>query len=630
MPAPSERVGAEIVGYRIRELLGRGGMGVVYLADHIALDRPVALKVLAPEFAEDEHFRARFLSESRVAASIEHPHMVPIYDAGEADGLLYIAMRYVEGPDLRTVIRGEGALDIGRAIEIISQVAGALDAAHERGLVHRDVKSRNVLIEQGSGHCYLSDFGLVKTAASDTSVTSRDHLLGTIDYMAPEQIEGRPVDARSDVYSLGCLLYECLTGDVPFKRDSEVAALYAHLVEEPVPPTSVRHELPVGFDGVVSKAMAKRPAARFRSCGELANAAVSASAGGGHGRRRLRHGIRSRRHVLAVAAAVALASAIALIAALGSWGSDEKASTRVAFIGATPGSGRGLKLGYISLGDALPFVHLVSRSVRQQANIAGAQLLFCDSNFTPSKAVSCAKWFKHEHADGYLNFDNSEHASPAICAAGPAVPVIAIDIHQDPCERSFMGANNSYAGYIAGRALGEYFKRRFECRYDAFISLESPGTGSANEERMGGYRRGFGSVCGTISHFTKLSIDRGFGAIRRELAHALASLPRQHRIVVVSINDDSLLIALAAAKRLGRSGDLYVSGQGGSSNAWCEILNDSHWISDTAYFPERYGEIGIPYLIRLIRHEPVPQLLYVPHVVLTTNNLRRYYQPTGC
>jgi serine/threonine protein kinase len=175
MAAPSVRIGTELVGYRIRALLGRGGMGVVYLADQIALGRAVALKILAPELAEDERFRARFLSESRLAASIEHPHIVPIYDAGEAGGMLYIAMRYVEGADLRTVVRREGALEAQRAIAIVDQVAGALDAAHERGLVHRDVKSRNVLIarEDNGDHCFLSDFGLVKTASSETSVGGR-------------------------------------------------------------------------------------------------------------------------------------------------------------------------------------------------------------------------------------------------------------------------------------------------------------------------------------------------------------------------------------------------------------------------------------------------------------------------
>ena len=632
MSSPSDRIGTVLVGYRIRALLGRGGMGVVYLADHIALGRAVALKILAPELAEDERFRARFLSESRLAASLEHPHIVPIYDAGEADGLLYIAMRYVEGADLRTVIRREGALDAQRAVEIVGQVAGALDAAHERGLVHRDVKSRNVLIarEDGGDHCFLSDFGLVKTASSESSVAHRGQLLGTIEYVAPEQIEGRMVDARADVYSLGCLLYECLTGEVPFRRDAEVAVIYAHLVEEPSPPSRLRPELPAGFDNVVAKAMAKSPKDRYRRCGELADAALAAAAGDAVRRRgRLARTVARHKRVTAAVAAAALAAALAFGLVLSGGRSPTEAAASATFIGATPDSGKDLKLGYISLGESLPFARLVSKSIRQQATIAGAKLVFCDAAFDPVRAVDCARSFKRQHVDGYLNFDNDESASPRICAAGPAVPVIAIDIHQNPCERAFMGADNASAGYIAGRALGVYFKRRFDCRYDAFVSLEFLGGGIVNEERMGGYRRGFSGICGTISHFRKLNASNPVQA-RRMFPRVLRSLPQRQHIIVVGINDDSVFGALAAAERVGRKRDLYVSGQGASPFAWCEIAHNSHWIAETAYFPERYGEIAVPYLIRLIRHEQVPQFLYVPHVVLTAKNLTDYYRPTAC
>jgi ribose transport system substrate-binding protein len=632
MSAPSDRVGTELVGYRIRGLLGRGGMGVVYLADQIALGRAVALKILAPELVEDDRFRARFLSESRLAASIEHPHIVPIYDAGEAEGLLYIAMRYVEGADLRTVIRREGALDVRRAVDIVGQVAGALDAAHERGLVHRDVKSRNVLIaREGSGdHCFLCDFGLVKTTSSESSVGGRGQLVGTIEYIAPEQIEGGTVDARADVYSLGCLLYECLTGEVPFRRDTEVAVIYGHLIELPKPPSSVRPELPHGFDGVVAKALAKPPKERYRRCGELAQAAVAAAGGDAvEGRRRFPRRLGRRRNALVVAAAAVLAAALALGLVLRGGRSAPEASASATFVGATPASGKGLKLGYIALGERMPFVHLVSQSIRQQAKIAGAKLVFCDAAFKWVRAVDCARSFKQQHVDAYLNYDADQSASPRICAAGPPVPVIAIDIHQNPCERAFMGIDNADAGYISGRALGVYFRRTFDCNYDAFVSLESSRTGIVNEERMGGYRRGFSSVCGTISHFRKLNAYDTVVA-QRMFPRVLRALPHRHRIIVVGINDDAVVGALAAAKRAGRKRDLFVSGQGASPFAWCEIAHNSHWIAETAYFPERYGEIAVPYLIRLIRHEQVPQFLYVPHVVLTAKNLSDYYRPTGC
>ena len=214
------RIGSELFGYRVEALLGRGGMSVVYRAHDLALDRKVALKLLASELAGDDRFRARFLRESRVAASLDHPNVVPIYEAGEAEGLLCIAMRYVEGTDLKRLLREEGALEPDRALDYCAQVAAALDAAHEHGLVHRDVKPSNVLITR-SGHCYLADFGLTYSAADRSDLTQTGHLVGTVDYAAPEQIEGKAVDGRADVYSLGCLLYECLAGSVPFAKDSD-------------------------------------------------------------------------------------------------------------------------------------------------------------------------------------------------------------------------------------------------------------------------------------------------------------------------------------------------------------------------------------------------------------------------
>ena len=261
--AADPRIGTELAGYRIEALLGRGGMSVVYRAKDLALERPVALKVLAPELAEDERFRERFLRESKLAASIDHTNVIPIYEAGETDGLLYIAMRYVEGTDLSRLLEWEGPLEPARAIAILGQAASALDAARfAHGLVHRDVKPGNILIasEQGADspdHVYLSDFGLSKRAADERSLTEGGQFFGTLDYVAPEQIEGEPVDGRTDVYSLGCVLYECLTGHVPFAKDTKTALLWAHLQEPPPTVTGLRGDLPAGIDTVVARALAK-------------------------------------------------------------------------------------------------------------------------------------------------------------------------------------------------------------------------------------------------------------------------------------------------------------------------------------------------------------------------------------
>ena len=270
--------GSEIAGFRLEELLGRGGMGAVYRAEDVRLGRKVALKLLVPELAESERFRERFFRESQVAASLDHPHIVPIYAAGEADGRLYLAMRYVEGYDLRQLIAREAPLDPDRAMRLIEQVGDALDAAHERGLVHRDVKPANVLIagRPDREHCYLTDFGLTKQTSSISGLTGTGELVGTIEYVSPEQIRGETVDARADVYSLGCVLYECLTGERPFARDSEVATLWAH-VNEPPPALAASHpELGNEIDLVMTRSLAKAPGDRYPTCGELVASARAA------------------------------------------------------------------------------------------------------------------------------------------------------------------------------------------------------------------------------------------------------------------------------------------------------------------------------------------------------------------
>jgi serine/threonine protein kinase len=275
--ASRTRIGTQVAGFRIESVLGRGGMSVVYVAEQVRLGRKVALKVLTTELAWDEQFRERFVRESQIAAAIDHPNIIPIYDAGEDDGLLYIAMRFVEGPDLKEVLK-RGNLGVGRTIFLIEQIASALDAAHAHSLVHRDVKPGNILLEETTDHAYLTDFGVAKQTTA-RGLTSTGHFLGTVEYAAPEQIEGGPVDARTDVYALGCVLYECLTSTPPFSQGTEHAVLHAHLVDPPPSVTRVRPDLPHGLDGVIATALAKDPGERFASCGELVHAARNAASG---------------------------------------------------------------------------------------------------------------------------------------------------------------------------------------------------------------------------------------------------------------------------------------------------------------------------------------------------------------
>jgi predicted ATPase/tRNA A-37 threonylcarbamoyl transferase component Bud32 len=265
-------------GYRIERELGRGGMGRVYEAEHVHLQRRLALKVLAPHLTEDESFRERFVRESRLLAAIDHPNIIPIYDAGEIDGLLYIAMRYVEGEDLKALIERRRGLDPEVAVTIVAQIADALDAAHARDLVHRDVKPANVLLDEPTQRTFLTDFGLAKQMRSD-GMSAQGLFLGTIDYAAPEQIEGRAVGPGVDVYALGCVLYECLTGTPPFPKETDVAVVHAHLLDAPPRVSAARPDLPSALDGVVETALAKSEGERFATCGELARAARAALGG---------------------------------------------------------------------------------------------------------------------------------------------------------------------------------------------------------------------------------------------------------------------------------------------------------------------------------------------------------------
>jgi hypothetical protein len=359
--------GSNLGDFVIQSVAGRGGMGVVYRARQKHPDRIVALKVISAELAEDSQFRTRFQAEAAIAAQIEHPNVIPVYAVGEVDGTLFIAMRFVDGMDLRALLAEEGRLEPERTASIIDQVAQALDAAHAHGLVHRDVKPANILVASSGGreHTYLSDFGLTRRITGSTALTRTGAFLGTIDYVAPEQARGERVDGRADVYSLGCVLFQCLTGTVPFPVDNELGKLYAHS-SQPAPSVLDRKpDLPVAFDAVVSRAMSKSPDERYQSAGDLGRATVAASSGGpislaertvavgaaapqtagsdpappdtglgpGGATTRAWPGAaklpapRRRRLILAGAAVAALVAAIAIVAALGGGSSPPAVST---------------------------------------------------------------------------------------------------------------------------------------------------------------------------------------------------------------------------------------------------------------------------------------------------------------
>jgi serine/threonine protein kinase len=268
--------GSQLAGYVIEEQVGAGGMAVVFRARDAMLGRLAALKVLSPALAADVEFRARFLRESQAVASVEEPHIIPVYGAGEVDGVLYIATKFIPGGDLADVMeRAGGALEPGRAAAFIEQVASALDAAHAAGLVHRDVKPGNILVDVAAGrgeHAYLSDFGLSKRSMAASGLTATGTFLGTPDYCAPEQIRGLPVDGRGDQYSLACMAFALLTGNLPFRRPESMATLFAHL-NDPVPPLSrYRGGLPPGADAVLARGLAKEPRDRYERCGDFAAA----------------------------------------------------------------------------------------------------------------------------------------------------------------------------------------------------------------------------------------------------------------------------------------------------------------------------------------------------------------------
>ncbi|MFF7988928.1 protein kinase [Kitasatospora xanthocidica] len=282
---PAGLVGRKVAGYRLENEIGRGGMAVVYRAKDLRLGRTVAVKLLAPELARNEVFRQRFMHESEAAAAIDHPHIIPVFEAGEHEGILFIAMRYVEGGDLRGLINRGGPFPADRTTRLALQIASALDAAHDHDLVHRDVKPGNVLVAAGTDsehpeHLYLADFGLTKKSLSLSGLTSVGQIVGTLDYAAPEQISGRPLDGRCDQYSLGCVVFEMLAGTPPFRRESDLALLWAHLNDPPPALEEHRPDLPAALSSVVARALAKTPGERYASCLQFVAELRAATAAG--------------------------------------------------------------------------------------------------------------------------------------------------------------------------------------------------------------------------------------------------------------------------------------------------------------------------------------------------------------
>jgi YVTN family beta-propeller protein len=336
--APQLSPGSSFAGYTIEGVAGSGGMGIVCKATQTALGRSVALKLISAHLATDAGFRERFKREWLTAASIDHPHVIPLYEAGEAEEHLFIAMRYVDGVDFAALIARSLPVDPARAVGIVAKIASALDAAHRQGLVHRDVKPANILIASEDDHPYLTDFGLTKASDSQSALTKTGMFVGSLDYSAPEQIRGEAPDARTDVYSLGCVLYQAVAGAVPFDRDSDVAKMYAHLNHEPPSLLAARPDAPPALEGVVTRAMAKDPADRFQSAGELGRAALDALSGEAP---RESPWPRRKRLALAVTLPTVLAGGLAAagLAAAGVLGGGTATTSRLAVTVAPPARG---------------------------------------------------------------------------------------------------------------------------------------------------------------------------------------------------------------------------------------------------------------------------------------------------
>jgi ribose transport system substrate-binding protein len=326
--------------------------------------------------------------------------------------------------------------------------------------------------------------------------------------------------------------------------------------------------------------------------------------------------------------ALALVGAVAIVALAAPVAAQEEESGNPYFeTGAEAGSGEGMRIGYISLGEAIPFVKLVSDSIKEQAEIAGAELIFCDAQISDPEALACAQQMAVADVQGVINFQLNEAISPEICAAYGDVPTVSIDIHQAPCEVSFFGADNRFAGFVAGEAVGQHFDENFECEYDQIITLESVAAGLVNEDRTMGAIEGFASICGEVPEDKLQRLDIG-GTTDLALAavtNLLPTIPPGGRLIVLSLNDDMGLGALAAARTAGREGELFIGAQGADPSGWPEIACNPQWIADAAYFPERYGRTAVPAMIDVLQGEEVPELLFTPHVPVTADNIFELY-----
>jgi ribose transport system substrate-binding protein len=298
--------------------------------------------------------------------------------------------------------------------------------------------------------------------------------------------------------------------------------------------------------------------------------------------------------------------------------------------GAAEGSGAGKKIGYISLGDSLPFVKLVSDSIAAEAQKAGAELFACDSKVDQAEALACAQQMKVQGVQGVLNFQAFAETSTEICAAYDNLPTIAIDIHQSPCEVVFMGANNSYAGFVVGESVGQQLQAENGCTYDLVITLESPQVGQVNEDRTMGMLDGLSSVCGEIpaDKLQRLGVGGTTDLALEQVTNALPTIPSGGTLVVMSLNDDMALGALAAARTAGRESELRIGAQGADPSAWQEIACNPVWLADAAYFPERYGRTLIPAMIDILDGKEVPTELFTPHIAVTKDNITELYPET--
>lgn len=325
-------------------------------------------------------------------------------------------------------------------------------------------------------------------------------------------------------------------------------------------------------------------------------------------------------------------AAVGAAVAMGGGQAPPKQTHVVPQVQATPGSGKGLVIGYATSLESVPVVHVISQSIKAQIKRSGATLVFCDTGGDLGKALDCAKTFKTRGVQAYLQFQHDVKASPAICKAGPQVPVMAIDISQPPCQTAFMGVDNKYGGFVAGVKAGETFKAKFACKYDAWLSLEILSSGKVSLDRAQGYQKGFQSICpGPIKNLKVLNFDGSIAPARTAVADALTALPGMHRIIVTGISDDGVSGAFSAATAAGRATDIYGISLGlGDKVSRCGVKNNPNWLASTAIFPEKYGWTAIPNLIKVIKGQKIPKLLYIPLIALNSKNIGKYYPQLGC